>query len=400
MSYLIFRRRPFRGVRTGAWLAPMMLVLFLGWGLVKVGASLHYSIMDVVRDSALVYYALFAAIAIGLAQYDSRFNPKELVRLYGRFVPWMIIVAPIRIIGFTNLDKWGPMIPGTDVYIASSHRLGNLGVNLGLAVVFLAASGRKDRATTIGIVMSILMLIVIGSQNRGGLLAGSLAITVAVFLWTRHIRLRLGWVLVTALALFVVAWGLDVRIPTENRDLSVTQLVTNFQAIASKQEDNTQASGTIDFREDLWHDVLAKTVATGRLENGWGFGPNLGADFLPAGGSEDLRNPHNSHMTIIARLGLVGLAIWAGLWLSWFYAVFRRARLTARTRRFVSDDTGRLALLAASGVAAILFNAYVDPTLETPMVAVWLWSLFGFGVIAVSADRSPGITGPEIPSSS
>ena len=396
--YLACRRRPFRGLRTGNWLAPMALALFLLWGLVEVVSSLNYSIIDVVRDSALVYYALFAVIAIGLAQYDSRFNPKELLRLYGELVPWLIVIAPIRIIGFTNFDRQGPTIPGTDVWIYSSHRLGNLGVHLGLAVVYLATSGRNDRKTTIAILASICMLIVIGSQNRGGLLAGGVAIGIAVVIWTRHVKLRLGWLLATAVFLVVVLWSFDVRITTQNRELSVTQLVTNFQAIGGNAEGNSQAEGTIDFRTDLWHAVLEKTVQTGQLENGWGFGPNLGSDFLPVGfDQQELRNPHNSHMTIIARLGLVGLGIWVVLWASWFVAVFGRARLAVRTRLFAADDTGRLALFALCGVAAILFNAYVDPTLESPMVAVWLWSMFGFGVIAVAADRSPAITGDSAP---
>jgi hypothetical protein len=136
--------------------------------------------------------------------------------------------------------------------------------------------------------------------------------------------------------------------------------------------------------------VLARTVETGQLENGWGFGVNLGSDYVSGGGDVALRNPHNSHLTVVARLGLVGVAIWIVLWASWFWGVFRRARTAVRSRWPVGDDVGRLALLAGAGGAAILMNAYVDPTLETPMVAVWLWSLFGFGVIAVTERRAAG----------
>jgi hypothetical protein len=32
------------------------------------------------------------------------------------------------------------------------------------------------------------------------------------------------------------------------------------------------------------------------------------------------------------------------------------------------------------GVTAILVNAYLDPTLEGPQVAIWLWTLVGLGL--------------------
>ncbi|HEY6532739.1 MAG TPA: O-antigen ligase family protein [Acidimicrobiales bacterium] len=399
--FLLTRRHPLRGVRTGRWFAPTLLVLFVGWGLVKLLASLHYPVMAVIRDSALVYYALFAVVVIGLSGYDRRFHPRAMLELYGRFVPWLLLIAPIRILAAVVLFEQGPLIPGTDVYLLSGHRLGNLAVNVALATVFLASSGRNNRATVAGIVAGVIMIIVMGTQSRGGVVAAVVAITLALVVWNRWIRLRLGWVLAIGAALFVLAWGLNLHIPAGTRDISVTQLGANFSAIVGGGSSGAeaQASATIDFREDLWSAVLADTIRTGQLENGWGFGPNLGVDYLPSHVDSALRNPHNSHMTVIARLGLVGLALWIGLWVSWFYGVLSRARRAVRTRLLARDHAGRLALLAAVGCSGMLVNAYFDPTLETPMVATWLWALFGFGLIAVSGrlvGASPGRDEPAI----
>jgi hypothetical protein len=38
-------------------------------------------------------------------------------------------------------------------------------------------------------------------------------------------------------------------------------------------------------------------------------------------------------------------------------------------------------------VVAILVNAYFDPTVESPQVALWLWSLFGVGLGLVARER-------------
>lgn len=391
LAYLVVTRQPIRSIRGGQWFAPVLLIVYLVWGFAKVITSLHYPILMVVRDSALIYYALFAGLVLGLASVDSRFNPSELVRLWGRFVPWFLIIAPVRLVGAAVFNDQGPKIPGSDIAFISSHRLGNLGALIGVAVVYLASSERRNRATIAGIVGGIIMLIVIGTQNRGGMLAGGLAILLAVVLWNRHIKLHLGWVVAVLAATLLVAWSLDITVHTDTRDISVSQLASNVQSlVASDGGGGGQLSDTVNFRTQLWERVLARTVETGQLENGWGFGVNLGSDYVPGGGDVALRNPHNSHLTVVARLGLVGIAIWIVLWASWFWGVFRRARAAVHSRWPVGDDVGRLALLAGAGGAAILMNAYVDPTLETPMVAVWLWSLFGFGVIAVTERRAAG----------
>ena len=45
------------------------------------------------------------------------------------------------------------------------------------------------------------------------------------------------------------------------------------------------------------------------------------------------------------------------------------------------------------GVTAILINAYFDPTLESPPVALWLWTMFGLG-LALTHPRAPGDGAP------
>ena len=389
--YLLTRRSPFKGVRAGNWMAPTMLVVWLLWGLTKFLTSLHYALLDVIRDSALVYYALFALVVVGLSRFDSRFQPKELVRLYGRFIPWLLAIAPFRIIGQTLYSTRGPVMPGTSVQL-TDHRPGNLGCALALAVVYLASSGRRDRAVTPQIVAAIVMIVVIGTQNRGGLLSATVAIAVALVIWGRHVRLRLLMVILVMLLTAIVAWGANVSVQTNNREVSVTQLVNNLSSVVGGGNNSQgQVNATVSFRETLWKRAYKATIEKGRLEAGWGFGPNLGSSFLPDHSDKNLRNPHNSHITVLIRLGLIGVVIWVAMWATWLWGVIRRARRARRRERPWTDRPGWLAFLAGIGVVAILVNAYVDPTLETPMVAVWLWSLFGFGMIAVS-DRWPAST--------
>jgi O-antigen ligase len=379
---LLVRRNPLAGISRGRWLAPLMIAVFLGWGAIRLLTSFGNPILDVLRDSALVYYALFALVAYALGGLDRRFTPAGLLELYGRFVPVLLVVAPTRLIFATvpSLQAAGPVIPGSDVPLLGGHRPGNLGVQVALAVVYLATNGRRDRWTVAGIVAGLLTILLAATQNRGGFLSACLVIGVAVLLWGRRARFR--WLATASVlaCMLVVAWGLNLSIQSGQRDISANQLLENVESLARDDPaGSSQLADTEDFRSQLWTLVLDETVRTNQLENGWGFGPNLGASFLPTHEDQALRNPHNSHLTILARLGIVGLGIWVVMLLSWFRRVLGVA-LEGRRARHRPTDRARLAMLCSAVTAGMLLNAFFDPTFETPMAAVWLWSVLGIGI--------------------
>jgi len=388
---LLVRRDPMAGFTRGRWLAPLMVLAFLAWGAIRLVTSLHYPILDVVRDSALAYYALFALIAYALGNVDRRFTPAGLLEVYGRFVPYMIAIAPFRLIISTipSLKTLPPIIPGSDVPLLGGHRPGNLGVQVAIAVVYLASTGRRDRATVAGIVTGVLTILLVATQSRGGFLAAMAVIGLAMLLWGRRLRFRWAAAAGVLLALMIVAWGLNLSVSSGQRNFSPTQLFANAESLVnSSPTSSSQLSDTENFRSILWTRVLAATVRTDQLENGWGFGPNLGSSFLPTHEDKALRNPHNSHLTVLVRLGIVGALIWVVLLLSWFGGVLRLARPTRRVLGTRIDAVTRLALISGAAVAGMLVNAFFDPTFETPMAAVWLWSGIGIGIGAVLRSRS------------
>jgi hypothetical protein len=82
-------------------------------------------------------------------------------------------------------------------------------------------------------------------------------------------------------------------------------------------------------------------------------------------------------------MGVIGAVMWAALWSSWYWIALRtRIRLRRVGRAFEAS----LMEVAVVGVTAILINAYFDPTIESPQVALWLWTIVGItlGIAAVS----------------
>jgi O-antigen ligase len=134
----------------------------------------------------------------------------------------------------------------------------------------------------------------------------------------------------------------------------------------------------VEFRQQLWSDVIAKAEGEHKLLTGLGFGRNIAADlgFAPDT-SGFLRSPHNSHLDVFARMGLIGTALWIVLWLTWFSVVIRARKRLKAIGRFLEASFIEVSIV---GVTAILVNAYFDPTLESPQVAIWLWTLVGLTV--------------------
>ncbi len=95
-----------------------------------------------------------------------------------------------------------------------------------------------------------------------------------------------------------------------------------------------------------------------------------------------LRSPHNSHLHIVARMGLVGIALWIALWVGWYWRLLAGCRRLAReglhTRR-------QVAVLSMMVNTAVLVSCVFDPQLEGPQAAALLWTSFGIGVAVTMA---------------
>ena len=185
--------------------------------------------------------------------------------------------------------------------------------------------------------------------------------------------------LVVAGLLFGLAWTTNLTVHTSKRDLSVQQLITNAESVTG----GNQLQGTITWRENLWRTIVSKEVSSGKLAIGFGMGPNLALlAGLPERQAEnpalELRSPHDSHIDVLARMGVIGAAMWLLLWIGWTVMMFRaRSRLKRSGSRY---SRGVIELCLVS-VVAILTNCIFDPTLEGAQVAALTWTVFGIGLV-------------------
>ena len=375
-----------RGFRR-AWSMPF-LGLLIAWGAVRTLPEIQVYGLDAVRDSALWYYALVAVGVVALCAAWPAL-PERWARWYGFLIP-VLLVWSILALGLLGLTS--PQIPDSQVS-AFTHRPGNIAVQVTIAMSFLwlvPIRSALSRYRVALLALGATVLLVVGTQNRGGLVAAIIGLGLCLVLGRDRLRL-FGALVGAAALLLVVAWAADVHIPGgQGREVSTAQLAQNITSLAGGGGTQGALANNIAWRDQLWAAAVSKTVARGQVLDGWGFGPNI-AQALGFQGSDNppLRSPHNSHVDVFTRMGLIGSVLWVLVWLTWYAHMLR-----ARTRLRGPGDEVRRALLSVIlvGVTATLVNAYFDPTLESPQVAIWLWTLVGLGVglaVPAMARRDP-----------
>jgi hypothetical protein len=374
-------------VTLATWPA-LLLVALMALALARTLPFIGLYGFDSLRDSVVVIYGCFAFIVIGLLLEDAR-RINTLLRYYGI----MLTCLPAMLAGFGLEKFYGESIPRLFgpvpiVDIGASA----FGTHLAGTAVFVLIGYRK--VGFLWLVVWLAGLALIGATNRGATLAVIVPVAMAMLVLGRY-RLMLTTV-VTTVSLLAGLFTLestfgayDEAKDSMERPVSAHQIVENAKSIVGQSGE--QAEGTKKWRLSWWEIIINDTVHGPNFWTGRGFGINLAdADGFAAGmgyghDRPPTRSPHDVHMTLLARAGIPGVALWGLVLVSWF-GMMTRAMLAARARGH--ERWVELLLFIVCYATAILINATFDVTLEGPMQGIWFWCLFGFGIGSVMIYRA------------
>lgn len=380
-------------LRTGCFIASfatlpsLLLAAAMAWVTLRTLPFFGMYGFDALRDSVVIMYGGFAFIIIALLLEDAhRIN--TIVRWYGGFSNIYVPAIPF-IFAFNHfMANQIPHLPGTDVpliLIGPSE----VAVHLSGAAVFAIVGFRK--ATTLWIVLLAAALAMVCALSRGGMVAFAVPVAFAALMLGKTRELAI--VLAAGLAIFAVAYVLepiftDYRetVSSIERPISTRQIVNNIASTVGEGREQTE--GTKRWRLDWWNAIVNDTIYGPYFWTGRGFGLNL----TEAAGLTDnhrqtrpLRSPHSVHMTILARAGVPGLALWGAFLASWLGMMMRTMWIA---RRCGQTDWAALFLFVTCYAMAVVINATFDVTLEAPMQGVWFWCLIGFGIGSVMVYRA------------
>jgi hypothetical protein len=377
-----------------------VLLAFMAWCAFRLIEGITSYGLDAVRDSALWYYATFAFITATAALVNEQFVPRVL-KWYRWALPAFLLWAPVAVF-ISRVPSLSEVTFLTDAPV-NGIKPGDVAIHVALAIVFLWF--QLDRVLEVGKMstwraalpyIGLAGLLVAGSQGRSGFLGAVVTIGIGLFMLTKGERRRIVLSSTIGLTVIVViALTLNLRFSfgqEGDREFSVQQVLTNVESIvggSSSGGDEGALQGNESWRLEYWSGVWRDAYSPQYLLTGQGFGPVLSFKY----GIEDpddpdntqpLRSVHNSHLTVLARVGWPGAILWLAVWFVWLKGISRWVR-GRRSRTW--GPVARLAAWCAGGVCGFLLNAFFDPALDGPMCGVWTWFLVGLGVAYVDGFR-------------
>ncbi|HEX9868107.1 MAG TPA: O-antigen ligase family protein, partial [Candidatus Tectomicrobia bacterium] len=344
--------------------------------------------IDAFRDGVMWGYAVFT-FAVAFALKPAHF-PK-IVSMYGRALPFLLVWIPVA--GMISRMGIVPPFPGSDTSLLG-FKSGDMGVHLGGAAAFmiLGLGGQMTlRPRSFGPLSWVVWLcgLAVAGLNRGAMLAAGIPLLLASSL-SPH---RLVPLFATAVIVILLGLVFDVNIKLSDQDsrvISVEQFRANVSSIVSDKEDGLE--GTKRWRKNWWDDIVAYTIHGPYFWTGKGFGINLAnEDGYQLFEDDSLRAPHNSHLNLLARMGVPGLSLWLLVQVSFGFAM---SMAFFKAMRDGSQFWAGVNAWIVLYWLAMIVDMSVDPYLEGPQGGIWFWSVIGAGLAALSAQRQ-GPAGDE-----
>ena len=370
------------GIHVGLWRSGItwLLLAFMLWGLIRTIPYIGTYGIDALRDAVVWGYGVYA---LAVASVVLRLNAIEkVVDLYGRALPIFLVVAPLTFaLSFFANDliprwPWGP-VGGVSII---SPKSGDLAVQYAGAFPFIVF-GLSE--TFFGGPWSVLWVLGVApllALSRASLLTVA-SVAGLVMLLRPTLKLFYSLILATVcmLVFYLTLAATDFNINSK-RSLSIEQIWENSESIFV---DNVRPDleGTKRWRQMWWDKIVDYTFYGDFFWTGKGYGINLADDDgFSVRTDHELRSPHSSQMTILARTGVPGLLLWAVLQLTFALKLllnFLRDRRANRSRLAAMELWILLYWLA------FMINGSFDVFLEGPQGGIWFWSVVGFGLALV-----------------
>ena len=336
----------------------LISILFILAGVFK------YSMFNVLRDSLAFQYAWFAFIIYFLKnEYD--YIWQKIIQIY-KWVP-LVLFLNFFLFYFVFLSLPPINIFGNQSIII--YKNGDKSVHLLISTILMFIYTEKYTriwllANTILIVINFLILL---AFTRSGSVAYIFALfsffffSKEKFLNESLIKLLkfVPIIMVIGMGLFV---AIDIQGDAQGRTISLSQITDNFSSILSSNIDGNLAENKV-WRLIWWAKLVNESFTVQHFFVGKGLGMSLaGNDILNT--DDNLRSPHNFHLTILARFGYFIFIAWIIWLLSLFKPLFTR-KLAGKT------------LAITSILLAFIINASFDVFFEGPMGAFPFWTFVG-----------------------
>lgn len=335
-----------------------------------------FNYFNVIRDSFAFEYALFAIIIYFFKDYRASIWEK-LIQLY-KWAPLALLANTILfyyvIIDLPPIEIFG----GQPLFL---YKNGDKALHLLISTILMILFTEKYSRIwlILNTVLILINLLILLAFTRSGSVAYLAGIFCFFFfskksLITDGLRRMLKFIPILLIIVFGIFTYIEIDGDAQGRTISLSQITDNFSSIVSSDIDGSLTDNKV-WRLVWWAKLLNESFTLQHFFVGKGLGMSLtGNDITNV--DDNLRSPHNFHLTIIARFGYIIFFIW----IYWLYLLFKPL-----FTKQLSDKTLGLTCI----LLAFIINGSFDVFFEGPMGAFPFWSIVGLLLVEEYYNYNP-----------
>ena len=351
----------------------IIFFIFLSFIYILFGIT-KYNIIKVIQDAFVFQYGVFIFILF-IFKDDINIIWDILFKIY----KWLPIALFINFI----LQFFVPILENVSLFGSIPillYKNGDMGVHLCISSIFMILNLDKYKKNEFYFILFFIIydFLIISSYSRAGMLTYLLGLSCFYF-YTNNKTLKNSFKIFTKyipyLLLIIIPLFITIKVKEnfQGRVAGIEQIGQNFTSIFGQAEGINLENNEI-WRLLWWSKIIDYSFTTNSFFYGKGVGMSLAQtdDILV---EEDLRSPHNFHLTIMARFGVIVFFIWV-YW------------IVLTLKPLFSKKLSPKMLAITCILIAFLFNASFDVFLEGPMGAFPFWTFVGLLYIEEYNEKS------------
>jgi len=342
-----------------------LLLFFITIGFIYIIRGFtKYDIIDLIRDSFMFQYGWFVFILFLFKDKTAQIW-ETLFFIY----KWFPFLALLNFILQYFIPFFETVAPFGGIPILL-YKNGDMGVQLLISTLLLLFTFEKN-SFKLRVLLSLVIaldFLILASYSRSGIVA-FLASLVCFIYFNKDIqlqsRVRLLIKYLPLILLIVTPIYINIKVSEnfQGRSVGFEQIKNNFSSIVGGTTDATSEDNVV-WRLVWWAKIIDYSFSSPNFFIGKGLGMSLATEDDIITLDDSLRSPHNFHLNIMARFGVLLFMIWTYFLIQIIKPLFKK-QLQGRR------------LLIGCILLAFLINASFDVFLEGPMGAFPFWTWLG-----------------------
>jgi hypothetical protein len=323
-----------------------------------------YDIIDLIRDSFIFQYGWFVFILF-LFKEKLEIIWETLFFIY----KWLPFVALLNFILQYFVPFFETIAPFGGIPILL-YKNGDMGVQLLISTLLLLYTF-ENKTLKWRVLLSLVIaldFLILASYSRSGIVAFLASMLCFIYFnkdiqLQSRVRLLLKYLPVILLIVTPIYINIKVAENFQGRAVGLEQIKNNFSSIVGGTTDATSENNVV-WRLVWWAKIIDYSLSSPNFFIGKGLGMNLATDDDIITLDDSLRSPHNFHLNIMSRFGVLIFMIWMYFLIQLLKPLFKKQLQGKR-------------LLIGCILLAFLLNASFDVFLEGPMGAFPFWTWLG-----------------------